>query len=459
MSPVCPRPEWAHRADFSSAARLPCVEFRSVLRLLPGLVLGACLTLQARAQEAVGFERALEFAQARSHQLVAQERAASAARDMAVAAGQRPDPILKLGVNNLPIDGPDRFSPSKDFMTMRSAGVMQEFTRSDKRLARSKRFEQEAQASEAVRAMMLTSLQRATATAWLDCFYQNRILVLLVSQRDEARLQIDAAEAAYRAGKGAQADVFAARERVAKIDERLVQTQGQAAVAQTQLRRWVGDTAFSLAWHQTTPPDVGHLPGHVFDSESIAQRRPEIVLLDRREGMALAEVEAAQANRRADWTAELMFNQRGSAYSNMVSINVSVPWQWDQGQRQDRELAAKLAAADQMRFQREESLREHLAQIQAMHQTWQSGLDRLSRYDGTLLPLASQRTQASLTAYRAGTGTLASLLAARLDAGDAQLERVKLEMEVAQVWAQLAYLIPSGQDPATATATATTEPQ
>jgi hypothetical protein len=41
---------------------------------------------------------------------VAQDATASAARDMAVAAGQRPDPVLKLGINNLPVNGPDRFS-------------------------------------------------------------------------------------------------------------------------------------------------------------------------------------------------------------------------------------------------------------------------------------------------------------------------------------------------------------
>jgi hypothetical protein len=47
-----------------------------------------------------------------------------------------PDPVLKLGLNNLPIDGPDRYSVTRDFMTMRSVGVMQELTRADKRSAR-----------------------------------------------------------------------------------------------------------------------------------------------------------------------------------------------------------------------------------------------------------------------------------------------------------------------------------
>ena len=40
----------------------------------------------------------------RSRQLVAQDAAVNAARQMAVSAGQLPDPVATLGINNLPID-------------------------------------------------------------------------------------------------------------------------------------------------------------------------------------------------------------------------------------------------------------------------------------------------------------------------------------------------------------------
>src|SRR5678816_126066 len=66
--------------------------------------------------------RALE----RSRQLVAQDSAVLASREMAVAAGQLPDPVLKLGIDNLPVTGEDRYSLTRDFMTMRRIGVMQE---------------------------------------------------------------------------------------------------------------------------------------------------------------------------------------------------------------------------------------------------------------------------------------------------------------------------------------------
>ena len=147
-----------------------------------------------------------------------------------------------------------------------------------------------------------------------------------------------------------------------------------------------------------------------------------------------------------------MYSQRGSAYSNMVSINVSVPLQWDQTNRQDRELSARLALAEQMRAQREEITREHVTEARSWLQQWQGNRGRLAHYDSSLVPLAAERTQASIAAYRGGGGSLAGVLEARRMEIDTRMERLRLEMETAGLWAQLQYLIPaftstSGQVP------------
>ncbi|HEV8258782.1 MAG TPA: TolC family protein, partial [Casimicrobiaceae bacterium] len=54
----------------------------------------------------------------RSRMLAGQDSAVAASREMAVAAGQLADPMLKLGIDNLPVDTSDRFSLTRDFMTM-----------------------------------------------------------------------------------------------------------------------------------------------------------------------------------------------------------------------------------------------------------------------------------------------------------------------------------------------------
>jgi hypothetical protein len=123
-------------------------------------------------------------------------------------------------------------------------------------------------------------------------------------------------------------------------------------------------------------------------SEHLSQH-PQIAAAASRRPFADSEAAMARAAQSSDWSVELMFSQRGPAYSNMVSINLSVPLQWDQKNRQDRDLAARLAGADEARARREELQRAHEAEVRAMLQEWRSHDDRMRRYDASLLPLAT----------------------------------------------------------------------
>ncbi|MEP7297571.1 MAG: TolC family protein [Burkholderiales bacterium] len=386
---------------------------------------------------------ALRLAQERSRQLPAQAAAAAAARDMALAAGQRPDPVLKTGLNSLPVSGADRFSLVRDNFTMLSVGVSQELTRASKLSARSARFEREAEVAEAGRELSLANLQRDTAMAWLDRHYKERMRDVLGTQRDEARLQIDAADASYRSGRGSQADVFAARSSVAQIEDRIAQTERQIATATTQLTRWVGAAAVESLG---SPPGMDAVRLHAEDLEAQLAHHPQIAVLAKQEAMAQADADVARANKQTDVSVELTYSQRASSYSNMVSLNLSVPLQWDQKNRQDREVAAKLSVVEQIRAEREEATRAHLGEALAMLQEWRSDRDRLTRYDTSLLPLATERTRASIAAYRGGSGPLTAVLEARRGEIDTRMERLRLEMDAARLWSQLNYLVPVGHD-------------
>jgi outer membrane protein TolC len=174
------------------------------------------------------------------------------------------------------------------------------------------------------------------------------------------------------------------------------------------------------------------------------EHHPQLAVLARQEAIAAAEVKVAQANKKADWSLSLMYSQRGSAYSNMISVNVSVPLQWDQMNRQDREVAAKLAMLDQARAEREDMLRAHLAEVRAMIIEWQSDRDRRDRYERDLVPLASERTQATIAAYRGAKSSLTDVLLARRNEIDVRMQVLQLEADAARLWAQLNFLLPEG---------------
>ncbi len=206
------------------------------------------------------------------------------------------------------------------------------------------------------------------------------------------------------------------------------------------LARWFGPPANDPL---AAPPPTATSPLDVADLDTRLEHHPAIAVLTKQEAVAQAEADVARSAKLTDWSLALMYSQRGPSYSNMVSINVSIPLQWDQPNRQDREVAAKLALADQVRAQREEMLRDHIAEVRVMWQEWQSYRERLARYDATLLPLAVERTRAASTAYRSGTGPLAAVLDARRSEIDTGIERVKLELDSARVWARLYFLLPA----------------
>jgi outer membrane protein TolC len=169
-------------------------------------------------------------------------------------------------------------------------------------------------------------------------------------------------------------------------------------------------------------------------------------VLDRQEAIARTQAQLAEANRHPDWSVEVALQHRGQGYSNMLSVGVSVPLQWDRKNRQDRELAARILQADQVRDEREEMLRTHAAEVRVMLDEWRSGRERIARYTRELVPLAADQSAAVLAAYRGAKAGLAEVLAARRNELDVRLQALQLQTETAKRWAQLNFLYPSGRD-------------
>lgn len=135
-----------------AARRNTFVSWPVPMRALGTALLAASLSGWTAAQTTnspppLSLQAALRAAEVRSQTLKSQDAAARSARELAVAAGRLPDPMLRLSIDNLPTDGAKSFSLTEDFMTQRSVGLTQTLTREDKRRARSARFEREGDAA------------------------------------------------------------------------------------------------------------------------------------------------------------------------------------------------------------------------------------------------------------------------------------------------------------------------
>jgi outer membrane protein TolC len=433
-------PFTAHRRIRKTVLRFSARIFLARI-LLTTMAGSLALAINVHAAEApLTLAEAQRRAVERSSQLVAQDFSIAALRDLAVAAGQLPDPVLKVGVDNLPVTGRDRGSLNNDFMTMRRVGVMQEITGSDKRKLRANRLELEAQKTVAEKTVATAAIERDTALAWLDRYYADAMAAVVAEQGEQARLEIQSAEGAYLAGRGSQADIFAARGALAAFDDRASEIKRRIRNADTLLARWIGNTpALSLAEKPAT--DSIRLDPATLDTA--LAHHPQIAVLSRQVELAETEAKLAKANEKADWTIEVAYQQRSAAYSNMVSVGLSIPLQWDRKNRQDRELSAKLAMAEQAKAEREDMLRAHVAETRSMIDEWQDDRERHLRYDNELIPLANQRTLATIAAYRGGKASLMEVLAARRNVIDVRIQALQLATDTDRLWAQLNFLFPT----------------
>ncbi len=378
----------------------------------------------------------------RSRQVSAQESALVAAQQMAVAAGQLPDPVVTVGLDSWPVDGAHRFSVGGDDFTMGRVGISQEFTRAGKRKLRAERFDREGDRTVAEKAALIASIQRDTALAWLDRYYAEAMVALIEEEKKATTLELTAAQAAYRGGRAAQVDVIASRAALAELDDRASEIKQRLTTAKSALERWVGDGG-ALPLADAPSLEAIRVEPNMLEME--LSRHPEISVLDSREELAWTDARLAEADTHADWSVALDYAQRGSGFSDFVSVSVSIPLQWDQANRQSREVAAKLALAEQAGAERDETLRREVGEVRAQVQAWQSGRERLGRYAREIIPLAQARSEATLAAYAAGKSNLTDVLRARRDEIDARLRALDLESNTARLWAQLNFLFPDDE--------------
>jgi outer membrane protein TolC len=73
---------------------------------------------------------------------------------------------------------------------------------------------------------------------------------------------------------------------------------------------------------------------------------------------------------------------------------------------------------------------------------WRSAGQRVQRYEHELIPLADDRADAALAAYRGGRGDLQASLTALDDAIEQRVTYTELQNALGQAWATLHFAFP-----------------
>jgi outer membrane protein TolC len=387
------------------------------------------------AAAGLSYDEALATAEARAPELSARRHAIDGAQSASVAAGALPDPKLALGLDNVPINGPDALSLGADFMTMRRIGVMQDVPNAAKRRARS---DAAAAMTERERSMFTVEqlmVRRDTALAWLRRYYLERRLALLDELERENQLLIKTTQAQIAGGHGALVDSTMARQELVLLEDRRDELVRQLGHAKAALARFVGSAA-----HDTL---VGDSPTFTIDPESLRtrlHRHPELAVFDPLAAQAAAEAREAQAEKRPDWGVGLAYLKRGPAFSDMAMIEFNFDLPLFSASRQDPRIAAKVEAQARIADEREAMLRKHTEELETWLADHVALSRKLKRTQETWVPLTREKANLMLAAYRAGRGELTPTLMARRELIEARMKEIELEAELRAISAKLAYL-------------------
>jgi len=392
----------------------------------------------------LSLEDAVELALDEAPQVAASVATLEAAQAVLPSAGRLPDPELVAAVDNLPVNTTDRFSTTRDFMTMRRIGLMQSFPNHQKRRLQSERAGQGIVVAQAELRKSRFDTVLAVSEAWIAQAIAEESRARLRELKPETELQAAASRAALASGRASAAEALAAQSLVARLDQRVRALDQEVEVRQSELARWVGDAADRPLAPIPTELDLGHSPESLL--AAVPQHAPLAPLIAQLDA-ARTDVAIARAEKRPDWSAEFSYQERGSDFSDMVSLEFRVGLPFFATHRQNPVIAEKLAMVRAQEAGRDAEIRMHTAEVRAALAEWRGGRERRQHYVTELLPLARDRTRAAVASYGAGRGDLRGAIDALSEEIDTQLEYVELEGAVARAWAFLHFLHDSGASP------------
>jgi len=387
--------------------------------MLPALAVAAPLTLT----------QALDLAVPRSEATRSARAGVASASEAARAAGQRPDPTLRAGVDNLPVTGGDRFSTTRDSATMRRIGIGQEWVSAEKRAARQAAADAMVSRESASVLATAAEVRLQTALAYLDAYFAGETLKQTTLSEHHVHEELEAAKARLSSSTGSSQEVLAATSARGMAEDESAEVMQLQSAARVALERWVGVPTDELA----APVELTGA-----DEQTFIANHPMVVAAQRDVELARQEAAVAASNRRPNWSWEVSYGQR-AGYSDMVSFGVSIPLAVSPAERQDRETASKLALVDKAEASLAEATRSAQAEFRGLASDAQRLSERIQRYQSSVVTPIQQRTAAALAGYRSNQVTLMALFEARHMEVEAQRKLLSLQRDLSKAQAQLAY--------------------
>ena len=354
--------------------------------------------------------------------------------DESVADDTLPDPKLRLGAVNVPVD---TFDLEQEQMTQLKVGIQQNFPRGNSLALKQQQSRFLSHSALAMADDAKLKIVRDVRQNYLNLYYEVSAYQIIRETRRLFSELVKITESNYASGRVNQQDVVLAGLELSRLDDRATKIQAREGTYRATLAQWIGD----MAWNTISSefPELPVIPEKVDLNQLIPQHpliRAEAAKVDASKQMK----EIARQGYKPEWS--LLFdygyrsgnNPDGSERPDFATAMVSMDMPLFTGNRQDKTVASSQQKITAARYAKDDRLRQLKQLYDSNYHLWQRLGEREELYKNSLLTAAKTNSKVALNAYQSGVSEFNTLMRAKITELDVRLEnlRIRVDHEIAK---------------------------
>ena len=445
---------------FSKLGKLPLFQAGSACCILFG---SAMLSLTVSANEiGLSLPQAVSIALSNDTWISRSKLRQQAMLDTGDAVDTLPNPMVSIGLANLPTDG---FAFDQEPMTQLKVGVSQQFARGDSLDIQRKQLHELALQQPLLRQDRAARTEVQVSSLWLEVYRAQQTVALIESDRALFQQLADIVQASYSSavGKVRQQDIVRAQLELTRLEDRLNTLMSKKEQAGGQLLEWLSSgnewTPLVQDFGQytrvpTEQPVAAKLPVSLSnilalnDQAKLAEilnSHPAVLAIEQRIDAGMTAIDLAKQAYKPQWGVNASYAYRaddpllGRSRADFFSIGVSFDLPLFTQSAQDKRVSAAVQEAEAIKTDKLLAIRSLLSQLRSTWSGYQRLLTRQALYNEHILVQSREQAEASLTAYTNDDGDFSEVVRARIDDLNARIDALNIKVDLHKAQVELNY--------------------
>lgn len=360
--------------------------------------------------------------------------------EASIADNTLPDPRLRLGAVNVPVDS---FDLEQEQMTQLKLGLQQNFPRGDSLALKQQQSLSLSSSALAMAEDARLKIKRDVRENYLNLFYEISAYQIIRETRQLFSELVKITESNYAAGRVSQQDVVLAGLELSRLDDRATKIQAREGSFRANLAQWIGDAAWSSL--STDFPKLP-VPAENIDLNQLISQHPLIRAQSARIDASKQMTALARQHYKPEWSLLLDYGYRsgnnpdGTERTDFATAIVSLDVPLFTANRQDKTVASNQQKIVAATYEKDDHLRKLRQIYDNNQQLWLRLGEREALYKNSLLKAAENNSRVAMNAYQSGVSEFNTLMRAQITELDVRLEDLRIRVDRAIVQAKILYV-------------------